>query len=65
MITERLQDWRVENNFLGYNVNRAMFDAFIDEEFEGKTFTDVIKALAYAIHELEVCVEGLIEDLEV
>ena len=64
MFTERLNEWKIKNNTIGCEVDEDIFSIFYQESNVGKGFMQMLCDLAYAIYQHEVCIEGLIEDME-
>lgn len=64
MITDQLDAWKVKKEMFGCEIDEDLFSIFFQEQYIGKSFMEIMCDLAYAIHELEVCVDGLIEDVE-
>lgn len=65
MISEHLDNWKNENNMFGCEIDERIFRVFFDDMLEkGSTLRDIVSMLAYAMYEQEICMEGLIEDVE-
>jgi hypothetical protein len=64
MITEHLDLWKVKNDMVGCEIDEDTFATFFHEVFSAKRFMDAMCDLGYAIYELEICIDGIIEDME-
>jgi hypothetical protein len=64
MITELLEKWKIKNKMIGCEMDEVIFFGFFREIFGDKSLMEITCDLAYAIHELEVCIDGLLEDME-
>lgn len=64
MLMERLEKWKCDKGMFGCEVDEDIFGIFVQESFVGKSWVEMFAALAYEVYELQVCMEGLIEDME-
>ena len=66
MIFEELEKWRLKQSpcILLNEIDEDNFSSFYQEQNCGKTFFEMMSALAYEIYELQVCVDGLIQELD-
>lgn len=64
MITERLNDWKIKTNMVGCEIDEDNFSIFFQDTALGKSILEMMSSLAYSLYEAEVCIEGLIEDME-
>lgn len=63
MLMEDFKKWRYNNgSCLEDTIDN--FNIFYQQCCLGKSFVEMLADLAYQIHDLQVCVEGLIEDQE-
>lgn len=63
MLMDEYVEWKSEqkSELLGWD-EEDQFSVFYQHRCFGKTFVEMLHALAYEVYELQVCVEGLIED---
>ena len=62
MLMEKLNAWKMVNNQFGCEVDENLFSMFFQENEFGKTFFENICDLAYEVYQLQICMEGLLED---
>jgi hypothetical protein len=63
MIKEKLDEWKVKHDMFGNEIDEETIGPFLEESY-ARPF-ECFCALAYAIYELEICLEGLLEDMEI
>ena len=66
MLLENLEKWCQHQNppIPMEEVNEDVFSVFYQEHSVGKGFVMMLSDLAYEVFQLQVCIEGLIEDNE-
>lgn len=64
MLMEKLNRWKCEQGIFGCEMDQNLFGHFVQETFACQSWLEMFATLAYEIYELQVCVEGLIEDQE-
>ena len=64
MLMEALDKWKCDKNMFGCEIDEDLFGIFVQEYFVGKSWVEMFAALAYQTYELQVCMEGLLEDVE-
>ncbi len=64
MLLDEFNKWCLtsECKSLPYKETEDLFDVFYQHQTMGKTFFEMVKDLAFEIYQLQVCVEGLIEE---
>lgn len=65
MLMDEFKKWRINpdnKSSLGDQDSQENFDIFCQYYTQQHTFFDMFTNLAYQIYELQVCVEGLLED---
>jgi hypothetical protein len=63
---EDFHKWLLEDNksCLGSEVSKDNFSIFYQNHTFGQNFAEMLHNLAYQVYELQVCMEGMIEDHE-
>lgn len=67
MLIDEFEEWRLNPSnacYVDENSCEDNFSIFYQEYSAGQTFMSMLCVLASQIHALQVCVEGLIEDME-
>lgn len=67
MLMPAFKKWRIDPNnksSLGDEDSEDNFSIFFQHHCFGKNFMDMLSDLAYQVYELQVVVDGLIEDME-
>lgn len=66
MLMEDIEKWRKKQAppMFKSDIDEDIFSVFFQEHSVGKGFMQMISELAYEIYELQVCVDGLLEDNE-
>ena len=66
MLMESLEKWRKSREPMLFrsDIDEDSFSIFFQEHSAGKTFMQMLNDLAMDVYELQVCVDGLLEDLE-
>jgi hypothetical protein len=62
MLMQELDEWKIENDLVGCEIDETLFNSFMKDTHLENSLRDVISCLAYQIYELQVCVEGMLED---
>ena len=66
MLMEAVEKWRKKQAppMFKSDIDEGIFSIFFQEHCVGKSFMVMLTELAYEIYELQVCVDGLLEDNE-
>jgi hypothetical protein len=64
MLMDALTKWKCKKDMFGCEIDEDLFSIFYQEYSCGKSFCEMFCDLAYQIYELQVCVDGLLEDLD-
>lgn len=65
MLLHQLEKWKNKKQMLDYQIDQDIFASFYEEVTNGSDLFEMITTLAYQIYEMQVCMEGILEDLEV
>lgn len=63
MFLEQVEKWKCKTGIFGCEMDEDYFDVFYQENSIGKNFMSLLAELGYQIYELQICIEGLIEDI--
>lgn len=64
MLMQELDTWKCKKDLFGCEIDEDLFGIFVQEYFCGKSWCEMFAILAYQIYELQVCIEGLLEDMD-
>ena len=64
MILEQVQKWKMEKGLFGCEIDESYFYVFFMEIFQKKPLLKHLADFAYEIYQIQVCLEGIIEDLD-
>lgn len=66
MLIEAVEKWRKKQTppMFKSDIDEDIFSIFFQEHCVGKSFMIMLTELAYEVYELQVCVDGLLEDNE-
>ncbi len=64
MLMEDFKDWKSHRSRLDFSImeDEDVFKMFCGVKFKERDLVDIIKCLAYEVYELQVCMEGILED---
>ncbi len=64
MLLDEFNKWCLTDQctLLPYKETEDLFDVFYQNSITGRAFVEMLKDLAFEIYQLQVCVEGLIEE---
>lgn len=64
MLMNEYDEWRSEQSADLQEIDEDNFSIFFQQRSFGKTFVEMMALLAYEIYELQVCMEGVVEDMD-
>jgi hypothetical protein len=66
MLMELFEEWLETDKAkkLSYRDSEVLFGSFFEEEFEDFDVREIICELAYQIYNMQICIEGMLEDME-
>ena len=62
MLMQKFEEWKIAKDLIGCEIDEDLFSVFYQEISAGKTFMEMLCLLAYQMYEVQICMEGLIEE---